>query len=158
MEAVAWLAGEKHSDHPACVSPVIGAFCRTWNDQLDEAGRQRLKPYIARVVGTAGDPGADEARAWLAADWMIRVHMPAWLELGGMREQAEALRALLPIDGKAMCRAAQPTINTARNLAAAARAAARDAAVKALEPTKISLQESAFQLLDRMIELGRKAA
>src|ERR1700680_1196735 len=28
MEVVAWLAGEKHSDHPECASPVIAAFIR----------------------------------------------------------------------------------------------------------------------------------
>lgn len=26
LEAVAYVAGEPHSDHPACVSPVIAAF------------------------------------------------------------------------------------------------------------------------------------
>jgi len=37
LEAVAWLAGEEHSDHPACVSPVLGDFCRCWTafDLLD---------------------------------------------------------------------------------------------------------------------------
>ena len=29
MEAVAWWAGEDHSDRPECVSPVIGAFLRS---------------------------------------------------------------------------------------------------------------------------------
>ena len=29
MEAAAFFAGEKHSDHPACVSPVLGAFYET---------------------------------------------------------------------------------------------------------------------------------
>ena len=28
LEAVAWLAGEPHTDHPKCVSQVIGAFVR----------------------------------------------------------------------------------------------------------------------------------
>lgn len=36
MEASAFIAGEEWSDHPECVSPVIGAFLRTWNDQLDD--------------------------------------------------------------------------------------------------------------------------
>lgn len=41
MEAVAYFAHEPHSDHPACVSPVIGAFLRRWNDDLDDDGRQK---------------------------------------------------------------------------------------------------------------------
>ncbi len=28
LEAAAYLAGEKHSDHPACVSPILGAVLR----------------------------------------------------------------------------------------------------------------------------------
>ena len=44
MEAVAYLAGEPHSDHPICASPVISAFMREWNDSLDDEGRQKLKP------------------------------------------------------------------------------------------------------------------
>jgi hypothetical protein len=132
MEAVAWAAGEKHSDHPLCVSPVLGAFLRKWNDDLDDEGRARLKPYIFKVIGTAGDSEADELRAWMCTDWLVRVHTPAWLELGGMKDQADALRSLPPILSTAAARAAQPTIaarDAARDAAwDAARAAARDAA------------------------------
>ena len=53
MEAVAWIAGERWSDHPKCASPVIGAFMRRWNDVLDDEGRQLLKPYKgARKYGS----------------------------------------------------------------------------------------------------------
>jgi len=193
MEAVAWFAGEKHSDQPACVSPVIGAFGRKWNDDLDDEGRQQLKPYVPLVVGTAGD-GADEKRAWMVTDWMVRVHTPAWLELVGMKEQAAALRALPEITSTELAVAAQPTIESARASAAAAwdaawdaaraaawdaawdaardaawdaaRDAARDksyaagyaAAREALKPVQLSLQESAWQLLDRLIAVGKTAA
>ena len=46
MEAVAYVAGEDWSDHPACASPVIGAFLRSWNDTLNNEDRQQFKPYI----------------------------------------------------------------------------------------------------------------
>lgn len=39
LELVAWLAGEEHSDHPACVSPVVAHFVRAWNDHLSDADR-----------------------------------------------------------------------------------------------------------------------
>lgn len=42
VEAAAWLAGEPHTDHPACVSPVIGAFMRSWNDSLGDDDRNHL--------------------------------------------------------------------------------------------------------------------
>lgn len=48
------LAGEKFSDRPDCVCPVIGSFLRSWNDQVGYADRQRLYPYASRVVGTGG--------------------------------------------------------------------------------------------------------
>jgi hypothetical protein len=223
MEAVAWVAGEPHSDHPKCVSPVVAAFCRRWQDDLDDAGRQRLKPYIPRMIGTAGSAAAEEVRAWLVTDWLVRVHTPAWLDVAGLKEQASALRALPPIDATDSARDAQPTIEAAREKAAAARdaawaaardaawdaaraaawaaardaawaaardaawdaaraaawdaawdaawaaagaaagdaawdaawAAAWDAAWAALKPTVVTLQDSAFDLLDRMIEVGR---
>jgi hypothetical protein len=48
------LAEEKFTDRPDCVCPVIGAFLRSWNDQVGYADRQRLYPYASRVVGTGG--------------------------------------------------------------------------------------------------------
>ena len=107
MELAAYIAGEPWSDHPACVSPVLAAFLRSWNDALDEATRQRLKPYAARVIGTAGD-GKDESRAWMAVDWIARTQLPAWLDLAGLAEHAATVRAVIAITGPASARAAQP--------------------------------------------------
>ena len=70
MEWVAHLAGERHSDQPACVSPVVRAVCVALNDGLNCTERQRLRPYLTRMIGTAGD-GLDEIRAWMALDWLI---------------------------------------------------------------------------------------
>jgi hypothetical protein len=94
MEAVAWAAGEKHSDMPSCVSTVIAHFMRQWNDDLDEPGRQLLKPYVFKVIGTVGTREQEEARGWMLSDWMVRVHVPAWLEVAGLAVPAESLRSL----------------------------------------------------------------
>lgn len=164
-EVVAYLAGEPHTDHPECLSPVLGAFIRTWNDDLDDEGRQKLKSFLPRVIGTAGD-GRDEARAWLATDWLVRVHTPAWLELAGVTESAAALRALPPFASPRVARANQSTVEAAARDAAraavgpaawaaaeaAARVAAGTAAEAALDPTKQSLQASALGLLERLID------
>jgi hypothetical protein len=159
MEVVAYIAGEPWSDKPKCASQVIGAFMRRWNDDLDDAGRQKLKPYVRKLVGTAASLAVEDARAWLACDWIVRVHTAAWLELAGLKDQAMALRELPPIT-KANCHDATATITKAREKAFAAWDAARaaawaaaKAAGAALEPTKVSLQQSAFDLLDRMIAL-----
>jgi hypothetical protein len=98
MEWVSYLAGEPHGDRPACVSPVLRAFCTALNDGLDHAPRQRLRLYLARTIGTAGD-GLDEPRAWEAMDWLIRTYTPAWLLLAGQSSAADGLRSLLVVSG-----------------------------------------------------------
>lgn len=77
MELTAYLAHEPWSDHPACTSPAIAAFLRSWNDNLDDETRQRLKPYAQKVIGTNTGPEDEQKRAWLAVDWVIRVNTPA---------------------------------------------------------------------------------
>jgi hypothetical protein len=133
MEAVAYVANEPWSDHPKCASEVIGAFLRRWNDDLDDEGRQMLKPFIPRLVGTAASAGVESRRAWMATDWFVRVHMPAWLELGGMKDQADAVRALPELIDADSWNGMKLVVQAARAAAgaaarAAAWAAARDAA------------------------------
>ena len=128
MEAVAFVAGEPWSDHPACASNIIGAFMRSWNDLLDDEGRQKLKPYVTKLVGSKAPKTVENKRAWLATDWLIHHQAPAWLDLAGCTEQAAALRALPPILSTAKAKKAQPVLNDARAKASAAGAAARAAA------------------------------
>jgi hypothetical protein len=93
MEWVSYLAGEPHGDQPACVSPVLRAFCTTLNDNLEDGPRQRLRPYLVRTIGTADD-GLDEARSWMAMDWLVRTYAPRWLTVAGLGESAELLEGL----------------------------------------------------------------
>src|SRR6516162_7899389 len=55
LEAVAWWSGETHTDHPACVSPILGAYGRAINDLLPPAKRQQLRQLIPLLPGTAAD-------------------------------------------------------------------------------------------------------
>jgi hypothetical protein len=125
MEAVAYMAGEPWSDSPACASPVIAAFLRSWQDALSEADRDRLLPaavWVPRLVGSRGDDATEERRAYMALDWLIRVHVPTWFDLTpSLREHAAALRGLTPIVGF-------DTARVAGNVVRAAGAAAWDAA------------------------------
>jgi len=93
MEATAYIAGEPHSDEPVCVSPAIGRYGRSLNDELDDGLRQRLKEYIPSMIGTAGD-GHDDTRSYMAVDWLVRTYTPAWLELAGRENDATQLRSL----------------------------------------------------------------
>jgi hypothetical protein len=128
MEAVAYVAGEPFSDHPACASPVITSFLLSWNDSMSDEDRQMLKPYIPRLVGTRTTKKDEEVRAWMLTDWLARECAPAWLRLAGLKEQVEALEALAPLKSATSARKAQPTLDAARKDSAAARAAAGDAA------------------------------
>lgn len=80
MEAVAYFAGEPWSDHPQCASPLLTDFGLAVNDTIGADKRQQLIPLIPRIVGTRGD-GLDEARRYLALDWLIRTFTPPWLRL-----------------------------------------------------------------------------
>ena len=99
MEAVAFFAGERHSDHPECVSPELGAWGREVNDAMPDARRQELKAFIPDMVGTAGD-GRDEVRAFMCDDFAVRVMAPMALDATKLREQAEWLRELPEIVDK----------------------------------------------------------
>jgi hypothetical protein len=54
VELASLLAGERFSDHPACVCKVIAAFMRSLNDRLGHRDRQRLIPYVQRAVDSRG--------------------------------------------------------------------------------------------------------
>ncbi len=139
MEWVSHLAGEPHSDQPRCVSPVLRALCIALNDGLEDEPRQRLRPYLARTIGTADD-GLDRARSWLAMDWLIRVYPTEWLLAAELHRIAASLAALEPVLDEHALQAALPVLEQARREAhrarceeraapwAAARAAARETA------------------------------
>jgi hypothetical protein len=220
MEWVSYIAGEPHGDHPACVSPVLRAFCVALNDALEDGPRQRLRPYLTRTIGTADD-GLDQRRAWMSMDWLIRSYTPTWLAAAGLDAEADRLRSLAQVSGSRGLRSALQALRLARHRArehwasagawrtprvaariaareaawssagaaawAAARAgvgdisgdqaraiaraaagdaaatiaraarnsvgrtAAREATRRALAPTQVEIQQSAFTLLDRML-------
>jgi hypothetical protein len=174
MEVVAWLAGLGHTDAPDCASPVLRTFTIGLNDQWDADTRQRLRPYLPRMVGTAGD-GLDETRSYMALDWLIRTYTPAWLDLAGLTAEATALRDLRRIVDLVAAQEAGPVVRAAGGKAraawvaarvaarvaawdaawvaawVAAGVAARVAAWEALKPTVETLQASALDLLDSMI-------
>jgi hypothetical protein len=178
MEAVAYVRGIGHTDHPACVAPVLGAFGRNLNDVLPDDLRQKLIPLIPDLPGTAGD-GYDEERGYMALDWLIRTWLPAWLDLSpACSEDAAKVRELGRIVDFASAERAGPIVRQAHWTASAAwdaawdaagaaarvaagaaarvaaGAAARAAAGAALAPTVAALQESAIDLYARMTRIG----
>ena len=128
MEWTAYLAGEEHSDSPKCVDPPLRRFAMSLNDQWDDEQRQKLRPYLVRCIGTAGD-GRTEERGWLAMDWLIREFTPAFLDLRPeLAHHADALRKLAEVRTHETLSGAMGALTEAQKDAAAARDAARDAA------------------------------
>ena len=137
IEAAAYMAGEPFTDRPACVSLVVAAFGRSWNDALpDDATRTRLLgPLVPLTIGTATTAEDEQTRAWMATDWLVRVQTPAWLRLAGLTVQADLLAGMVPLSPETTpsllgpIRAVRQDADAARDAAgAAARDAARDAA------------------------------
>jgi hypothetical protein len=128
MEAVAYVRGVAHTDHPACVAPLLGEMGRSLNDVLPDDLRQQLVLVIPDLPGTAGD-GHDEQRSYMALDWLIRTWLPAWLDLSpACREDAAKVRELGRIVDLASAERAGPVVRQAQTTAAAAGAAAWAAA------------------------------
>jgi hypothetical protein len=109
MELASILAGERFSDQPRAVSPVIAAMLRVFNDRLDDDARQGLKRYAAEAVGTRAPAGIERERARrclreaglsasrfallfrASAGWREAISV---LEVGGKEAEARLMRLL----------------------------------------------------------------
>jgi len=100
MEAVAFLAGEGHSDQPECACPVISAVGRVLNDRMgrgeqgDALRAKHLAPLAEKLVGTRSTPEVEQKRAFFFADRAVRLFAPTALESAGLGSEAERLRGL----------------------------------------------------------------
>jgi len=91
MELASTLAGERFSDRPLAVSPVIAELLRQYNDAVDPDRRQELIPYAALAVGTRGSASIERARARRCLEWVaerrgrpVRSWRPVSARLGGL--------------------------------------------------------------------------
>jgi hypothetical protein len=76
MELASMLGGERFSDHPPSVSPVIGAFLRKYNDGIDDIRRQDLYRFASAAVGTRAAPEVEVRRTELALVWARQCGTP----------------------------------------------------------------------------------
>lgn len=130
MEVAAYIAGEPHSDAPVCVCPIIRRFLVTWNDRLpNNQTRDRLiKPLLPKILDTKSSPEVERKRGILAADWLIRESLPAWLDLAKMTKHATEFRSLPELTSWAAVRNLRPRLLVARDETGKARAYAAYAA------------------------------
>ena len=75
VSLAAHLAGEGHTDRPACASPLVRAFAIPVNDHMPRRTRQRLKPFAPRIVGT--NDGLDRARVEVLRQALVEAILPA---------------------------------------------------------------------------------
>jgi hypothetical protein len=87
MELASMLAGERFTDRPLSVCPLIAGYLRALNDTLGDAERRVLIPYASAAVGTATDAGTRQRRLeWcrreleaidISRSWTRRMLAPA---------------------------------------------------------------------------------
>ncbi len=93
LEAVAWLAGLPHSDQPACVCEVLATLLRSTNDHMPHFQRQRLIPFLPRLIDTR-NPALAGPRATALTWRALTVFAPIPLAAAGLLEPAAALSQL----------------------------------------------------------------
>jgi hypothetical protein len=76
VELSSMLAGERFSDHPRSVCPVIAGFLRVYNDRLREHELPELYPLAAMVVGSASSRRVRRRRVRRLTAWAAD-HDPA---------------------------------------------------------------------------------
>jgi len=74
MELASMLAGERFSDRPVSVCPVIGAILRAYNDNVDDRRRQDLYRFAADAADTRRDYRVQRRRADVALGWAAARH------------------------------------------------------------------------------------
>lgn len=164
MEAVAFMGGEEHSDHPVCACPVIAAYARNLNDQMGEGAEgdalraKHLLPIAQKLIGTRSTPEVERKRAFYFADRAVRLFAPLVLEAAGFTEEAETLRSLPEIVGEQTARAADAAASAAEAASAASAAADAAYAASAAEAAYAAYADAAFAAFAADAWAGRAAA
>ena len=108
MELASMIAGERFTDHPRAVCPVIAAFLRAYNDTIDDRRRQDLYRLAALSIGTRDSWVIEHRRAqrcrewseqvWNGRPWPLRLLGRRALRLdGGVKPQGQARAAVAAI-------------------------------------------------------------
>ena len=79
------------SNIPECACPVITEFAIVVSNMLRAKERQKLNPFIFRLMGSR-DPDSERARAEYLAWQAITVFAPLYLDSVGLSKEASRLR------------------------------------------------------------------
>jgi hypothetical protein len=97
---------------PDDCSRVLMAFWGGLYASVGVAHRGELE-QLAPLMGGTADRLDDEARVYLALDWLVRTYTPAWLELAGLTAAARSLRDLDRVVDPVTARSAAPVVRAA---------------------------------------------
>ncbi len=118
MELANFIAGYAHSDKAGpCTSPVIASVCRGINDGLPDAERQRLLPYLHRMLGSRGSDADEEARYRRFVTLLVTQFIPAALDSIGQNDTADDCRKAKPYPDAEELQAAETAYEIATMLA-----------------------------------------
>jgi hypothetical protein len=117
MEAEAYIAGEEHTDHPKCVSPILAQIARMVNDFMTQEHRDKyLAPMLGQFAGTVGTEEDEKKRTLLILDVSIRKIFPIFLRT--LKEEQFALRfeALPRIQGQEDIKTAEELMESMKSM------------------------------------------
>ncbi len=178
FDAGMWLVYGRIGDNPPCSCPVIRAYGIRLNDRMPDAVRQRLKPFILRIVGNR-DPEAEEARTRFIVLETARRVVPLafekrWPKLAaearGISDNAtlEEIRAVMQklriaasayAYAYASATAAAVAAATAASAAAAAADSAADSAASAsaYAYAYAAVWDETIWILDNVLKIGKQS-
>ena len=166
LEAVAYIAGEPHSDTPECACGVLAAYGRAINDSMGEGPEgdalrdKHLAGIAPLLINTRSTRDVERRRAYLLTDRAVRVIAPMALDAVGLHDHAATLRALAPVTDAATARAAYAAAYAAANAANAATRATRAtrAAAHAARDARDAAQYAAHAAAEAAAEAAAVAA
>jgi hypothetical protein len=160
MDAVSWFEYGTLGDHPECTCDVIAAYCRDINDAMTDVGRQKLKIFIPRLIGTT-DKAVRKDRVEYLVWQAIRVFAPFWLDKAGMKNEAEQLRNFTGDFTQAhiLLKSIEKDAYASASAAAAASASAAASAYAATAYASAAAEWEPLMLaaLDGVLKIGKQA-
>jgi hypothetical protein len=112
MEAAAFIVGLEHTDHPETACPIINAVTIAFNDNVDDATRQKLIPLLPRIALSRSTPAVEQKRAFHFLDHIIRTTLPTVLDEFKESEWAAKFRALPKLNDETSCRRSRELVSS----------------------------------------------
>jgi len=165
MEMVSYIAAEPWSDRPRCACPVLTGYAIRVNDNSEHKERQRLMPFVVRLVNTR-DANYVARAEFLAHASFTRI-LPLLTDALGLRSISKRLRQFkigewgeAEIYIRSQIDVIRKAAYAAANAANAANTAAAYANTTAADPkwkeVKTAIIDEQFALLDEAIEIRSK--